>query len=410
MADIYCPNNQEEISQFIYDCYESSRPLEIMTLNSKPIGRNIQCSQTLDLRKNSGIIEYHPDELYIKVKAGTPLLDILEVLKSKNQTLGFEPVDLGYLYHGKPNYGSIGGVVSCNLSGPRRFRSGSLRDHLLGFTAVNGKGECIKSGGTVVKNVTGYDLSKLLAGSYGTLSVLTELILKVVPKPEFSETFVMYGLSAKEASEVFSKAMKTSLEISGACYYPKNNIDFLRLNDLDNSKTITALRIEGPKNSVQERIESLNKIFTAIKEKIILEIYQSDLFWKITANLECFNNSQKLVAKVSLPPTETSDFINQFCEDEILGINNKYFVEWAGGLIFIEIGNQDPSYLILEKMKKFCKEKSSHITIMKANNSFRTSGFFISSSDENIKALASRVKLSFDPRSILNPGKIYAGI
>ena len=410
MADIYCPNNQEEISQFIYDCYESSRPLEIITLNSKPIGRNIQCSQTLDLRKNSGIIEYHPDELYIKVKAGTPLLDILEVLKSKNQTLGFEPVDLGYLYHGKPNYGSIGGVVSCNLSGPRRFRSGSLRDHLLGFTAVNGKGECIKSGGTVVKNVTGYDLSKLLAGSYGTLSVLTELILKVVPKPEFSETFVMYGLSVKEASEVFSKAMKTSLEISGACYYPKNNIDFLRLNDLDNSKTITALRIEGPKNSVQERIESLNKIFTAIKEKTILEIYQSDLFWKITANLECFNNSQKLVAKVSLPPTETSDFINQFCEDEILGINNKYFVEWAGGLIFIEIGNQDPSYLILEKMKKFCKEKSSHITIMKANNSFRTSGFFISSSDENIKALASRVKLSFDPRSILNPGKIYAGI
>ena len=410
MADIYCPNNQEEISQFIYDCYESSRPLEIITLNSKPIGRNIQCSQTLDLRKNSGIIEYHPDELYIKVKAGTPLLDILEVLKSKNQTLGFEPVDLGYLYHGKPNYGSIGGVVSCNLSGPRRFRSGSLRDHLLGFTAVNGKGECIKSGGTVVKNVTGYDLSKLLAGSYGTLSVLTELILKVVPKPEFSETFVMYGLSVKEASEVFSKAMKTSLEISGACYYPKNNIDFLRLNDLDNSNTITALRIEGPKNSVQERIESLNKIFTAIKEKTILEIYQSDLFWKITANLECFNNSQKLVAKVSLPPTETSDFINQFCEDEILGINNKYFVEWAGGLIFIEIGNQDPSYLILEKMKKFCKEKSSHITIMKANNSFRTSGFFISSSDENIKALASRVKLSFDPRSILNPGKIYAGI
>ena len=410
MADIYCPNNQEEISQFIYDCYESSRPLEIITLNSKPIGRNIQCSQTLDLRKNSGIIEYHPDELYIKVKAGTPLLDILEVLKSKNQTLGFEPVDLGYLYHGKPNYGSIGGVVSCNLSGPRRFRSGSLRDHLLGFTAVNGKGECIKSGGTVVKNVTGYDLSKLLAGSYGTLSVLTELILKVVPKPEFSETFVMYGLSVKEASEVFSKAMKTSLEISGACYYPKNNIDFLRLNDLDNSKTITALRIEGPKNSVQERIESLNKIFTAIKEKTILEIYQSDLFWKITANLECFNNSQKLVAKVSLPPTETSDFINQFCEDEILGINNKYFVEWAGGLIFIEIGNQDPSYLILEKMKKFCKEKNSHITIMKANNSFRTSGFFISSSDENIKALASRVKLSFDPRSILNPGKIYAGI
>jgi len=205
MTDIYRPNNQEEISQFIYDCYELNRPIEIITLNSKPIGRSIQCSQTLDLSKNSGIIEYQPDELYIKVKAGTPLIDILEVLKSKNQMLGFEPVDLGYLYNGKPNYGSIGGVVSCNLSGPRRFKSGSLRDHLLGFTAVNGKGECIKSGGTVVKNVTGYDLSKLLAGSYGTLAVLTEVTLKVVPKPEFSETFVMYGLTPKEALEFFQK-------------------------------------------------------------------------------------------------------------------------------------------------------------------------------------------------------------
>ena len=109
MTDIYRPNNQEEISQFIYDCYESNRPIEIITLNSKPIGRSIQCSQTLDLSKNSGIIEYQPDELYIKVKAGTPLIDILEVLKSKNQMLGFEPVDLGYLYNGKPNYGSSRG-------------------------------------------------------------------------------------------------------------------------------------------------------------------------------------------------------------------------------------------------------------------------------------------------------------
>ena len=129
------------------------------------------------------------------------------------------------------------------------------------------------------------------------LSVLTEVTLKVVPKPEFSETFVMYGLTPKEALEVFSKVMKTSLEISGACHYPKNNIDFLRLNDLDNSRTITALRIEGPKNSVQERIESLNKMFKEVKEKTILEIYQSDLFWKISANLECFNNSPKILLK-----------------------------------------------------------------------------------------------------------------
>ena len=410
MSETYCPNNQEEISQFIYDSYELNKPIEITTLNSKPIGRSIQCSQTLDLRKNSGIIEYLPEELYIKVKAGTPLIDILELLKTKNQTLGFEPVDLGYLYSGKSNYGSVGGVVSCNLSGPRRFKSGALRDHLLGFTAVNGKGECIKSGGTVVKNVTGYDLSKLLAGSYGTLSVLTELILKVVPQPEHGETFILYGLSPQKALEAFSKAMKTSLEISGACYYSKNSINFLRLNDVDNSKSVTALRVEGTKKSVQERIESLNKILPEVKEKTTLEIYQSDLFWKMTANLECFNNSQNLIAKISLPPTETNSFINQFCEEEMLEINNRYFVEWAGGLVFLEIGDSDPSYLILEKIKKFCKEKGCHITIIKANATFRRTGFFISSSDANVKILTSKIKHSFDPKGILNPGKIYAGI
>ena len=410
MSGTYTPNNQEEISQFIYDSYQANKPLEIVTLNSKPIGRSIQCSQTLDLRKNSGVIEYAPEELFIKVKAGTPLIDILEILKSKKQCLGFEPVDLGYLYNGKSNYGSIGGVTSCNLSGPRRFKSGALRDHLLGFTAVNGKGECIKSGGTVVKNVTGYDLSKLLAGSYGTLSVLTELVFKVIPEPEYAETFILYDLNPKKAMEAFSVAMKTSLEVSGACFYSKKNTEFLRLNDIDSSKSVTAFRVEGPKKSVQERIVSLTKIFKEIKEKTVLELYQSNLFWKITANLECFSNSQNLVAKISLPPTETAGFISQFCEDDIMDINNKYFVDWAGGLVFLEINDKDPSYLILEKIKKFCKEKGSHITIIKANDNLRRTGFFVSTSDENIKILAAKIKQSFDPKSILNPGKIYAGI
>ena len=286
MSGTYTPNNQEEISQFIYDSYQANKPLEIVTFNSKPIGRSIQCSQTLDLRKNSGVIEYAPEELFIKVKAGTPLIDILEILKSKKQCLGFEPVDLGYLYNGKSNYGSIGGVTSCNLSGPRRFKSGALRDHLLGFTAVNGKGECIKSGGTVVKNVTGYDLSKLLAGSYGTLSVLTELVFKVVPEPEYAETFILYDLNPKKAMEAFSVAMKTSLEVSGACFYSKKNTEFLRLNDIDSSKSVTAFRVEGPKKSVQERIVSLTKIFKEIKGKTVLELYQSNLFWKITKGSE----------------------------------------------------------------------------------------------------------------------------
>jgi len=410
MSEIFQPENESEISQFIYDSFQTDRPLEVCTLNTKPIGRSIQCSQTLDLRKNIGILEYLPEELYIKVKAGTSLLDILEVLKLKNQTLGFEPVDLGYLYSGKTNYGSVAGAVSCNLSGPRRFKSGALRDHMLGFTAVNGKGESIKSGGTVVKNVTGYDLSKLLAGSYGTLSVLTEIILKVMPEPDHSETLIIYGLNFEKASEIFSKVLKTSLEVSGACYYPHNNVSFLKLNDVKNTSSVIALRMEGPKQSVNERIENLKKMFTEFKDQTVLEIYQSKLFWKITANLECFANSSNIVVKISLPPSCMNKFINNYCEDSIMEINNKYLLEWGGGLIWMEIDNIDSSYLLLEKMKKFCLQYGGHITIIKADLNYRRTGFFISSNDENIKILSRKVKSSFDPKSILNPGKIYAGI
>ena len=200
------------------------------------------------------------------------------------------------------------------------------------------------------------------------------------------------------------------MEVSGACYYPSNNIKFLRLNDVKNTASVTALRIEGPKQSVNERIQNLQKIFSEYNDQTVLEVYQSNLFWKITANLECFSNSPNLIAKISLPPSVTSKFVSTFAEDPILRINNKYFLDWAGGLVWIEIDNADPSFLILEKMKKFCIEHGGHITVVKADLNYRRTGLFISSNDENIKILSAKVKNSFDPKSILNPGKIYAGI
>jgi len=151
MPDIFYPKTEQDVSDFIFDNYNKSNPIEIVGHGSKKIGRLIQSSQTLSLSSMSGILEYFPEELYIKVLPGTPLSEIETTLKQKNQFFGFEPNDLGYLYDGKPNSGSIGGVVSCNLSGPGRFKSGALRDHVLGFKSVNGSGGKVKSGGTVVK-------------------------------------------------------------------------------------------------------------------------------------------------------------------------------------------------------------------------------------------------------------------
>ena len=399
MNDIYSPVSEKEVSDFIYESHQENSPIEIVGQNSKKIGRIIQCSKTLCLEKINGIIEYYPEELYIKVKVGTSLEEIENALEDKNQTFGFEPIDLGYLYYGKSYSGTIGGMVACNLSGPRRFKVGSLRDHLLGFKAINGAGEQIKSGGTVVKNVTGYDLSKLVSGSYGTLCALTEVTLKVLPNYEYQETFCIYGSNYNEAINFFLKAMDTSLEISGACYYPDNNTNFFRLNDIKQNSSILSLRVEGPKNSVQERIQQLKKIF-AEKDFSVLDIFQSKAFWSLSKNLEAFKNSSEIVCKISLPITKTSEFLDKFSNDI------KYFIDWAGGLIWISARDNE----IISKMRIFTVKNNGHLTIYKAEANFRRTEEFLTYGDTNLKVLSSKIKKSFDPNLILNPGKMYAGI
>ena len=193
------PKSEKEVSDIIKKFYKSNTPIELIGSGSKKIGRFLQCAATLNLSKLNGIIEYLPEELYITVKAGTPIIKIEEELKKNKQQLAFEPIDFGYLFSNKSNQGTAGGLVSCNISGPRRFKVGNVRDHVLGFRGVNGRGEIIKSGGKVVKNVTGYDLSKLICGSYGTLIALTEITFKVLPAYEENNTLVVHNLKLESA-------------------------------------------------------------------------------------------------------------------------------------------------------------------------------------------------------------------
>jgi glycolate oxidase FAD binding subunit len=404
MAEIYSPSSENEVVDFIKDSYSLQTPIEISGNNSKPIGRLIQCSKSLQFKNFNGIVEYLPEELYIKVKSGTSLALIEAELDKKNQELAFEPSDMGFLYSGKSNKGSVGGAVACNLSGSRRFRAGALRDHILGFCGVNGKGEIIKSGGTVVKNVTGYDVSKLITGSYGTLVALTEIVLKVQPKNEESQTLLINNINLKMALNVFSKAMHTSVEISGACFYPAKISKFFKLNDLDTNTSITAIRLEGPKISVTERVNTLKKLFSDYKTTIsVLENYQSRIFWQNTTDLQFFNNSKNVVAKIVLPPLNADQLMNKFENEEL-----KYVVDWAGNLIWVELPENDS--VLLKHLKTEILKLSGHMTIIKAPNHVRIREDFLTTVDENIKVLSLKIKESFDPKKILNPGKMYSGI
>ena len=284
------PETREDISLIIQECYKRNIPIEVNCLQSKKnIGRNFQVEKTLNLSNYKGIIEYKPEELYIKVKAGTPIREIKAELDNHNQQLAFEPNDFGPLFKGNHDEGSIGGVVSCNFSGPRRFKVGSARDHVLGFQGVNGRGEIIKSGGTVVKNVTGYDLSKILSGSFGTLTVLTEISIKVLPKPESSKTLVIKNPHLMKALDYLNTSLSSSSDPSGGVFYPEYFTNHFTFNDLTYEGPLTAIRIEGPKESIDHRIKNLCKELNLnLNENLVLENEQSRILWERTRTQKYF--------------------------------------------------------------------------------------------------------------------------
>ena len=398
------PSTREDISEIIKLSYKKNIPLEITGLNSKKkIGRNFQAEKTLNLSKYSGIIEYKPEELYIKVKSGTPIDEIVKELDKNNQQLAFEPIDFGYLFLGKSNWGSIGGVVSCNFSGPRRFKVGSVRDHLLGFQGINGKGEIIKSGGTVVKNVTGYDLSKLLSGSFGTLTVFTELSVKVLPKPETSKTLIINNPHVKKALEYLGKSLSSSVDPSGGVFYPESFEKHFTFNDLTHQGALTGIRVEGPSISVDQRIKRLCKeLDLLVNEYSVLDVEQSNIFWNKTKNLEVFSNTKNNIVRIVVPMSETLNLLQK-----LKNIDFTYFLDWGGSLIWLELN--DISIKILNEIREIIKQHKGYFTLIKVEEDMKASADIFTIDPIKYK-ISEKIKKSFDPKRILNPGKMYTGI
>ncbi len=402
--NVFKPSTREEIVEIVKNCFKKNIPLEINGLKSKnKIGRNFQSEKTLDLSNYSGVIEYKPEELYIKVKAGTPIKEIVEQLDKNNQQLAFEPNDFGYLFNGESNSGSIGGVVSCNFAGSRRFKVGSVRDHVLGFQGLNGKGETIKSGGTVVKNVTGYDLCKLLSGSFGTLSILTELSIKVLPKPETSKTLVIKNPHLKKALGYLGQSLSSSTDPSGGVFYPDYFGKNFILNDLTHEGGLTAIRIEGPINSVDQRIDRLSKELKLLSQEIsILDTEQSNIFWNRTKNLEVFKNLKSNLLRIVVPISETLQVIQKLKSNDV-----NYFIDWGGSLVWMAFNEINSK--ILNETKQIVKKHHGYYTIIKIEEDLKASADVFTIDPIKYK-ISEKIKRSFDPKRIFNPGKMYTGI
>ena len=406
------PSNEREVSSFIKKFYKTNIPIELVGSGSKKkIGKPLQCAKTLNLSKLNGIVEYLPEELYIKVKAGTPIKLIEEELKKNRQQLAFEPIDFGNLLNGKSDYGTAAGQVSCNISGPRRFKVGSVRDHVLGFRGVNGKGEIIKSGGVVVKNVTGYDLSKLVCGAYGTLVALTEITFKVLPALEESKSLIIHNQKIESGLYFLDKSISSSNDISGAIFLPKEPkvpgcvMDIektFKLNDLKQDGSLTAIRIEGSKNSIEQRMENLINERKMINLNIsVLDTYQSEMVWNKVKNLECFFSSTNSILRIVIPPSECIQLVYQ------LSNKFKYFLDWGGALMWMEAF--ELSEEMLESIRKKVVKHGGYVTMIK-NSKFLPYVEDVFTINRDRFNISQNIKKSFDPKRILNPGKMYTGI
>jgi glycolate oxidase FAD binding subunit len=365
---------------------DTPKTLEVTGLGSKQgLGTRTQTDGVLDLSGLSGIQLYEPEELVMSARAGTPVGEILAALAEANQMMAFEPWSPKGLYG--TNDGTIGGLFAAAQAGPRRPLAGAARDHLLGFHAVSGRGEAFKSGGRVVKNVTGFDLSKLMAGSMGSLAVLTDVAFKVLPKPEKSRTILLLG--AVDFGQAMRTAQNSPYEVSGVAHLPFAIAQRSEVSYVSAAGTsVTAVRVEGPGPSVEARCQALKTLlspFGAVEE---LHTTNTETLWREIRDVRFFADEQPLW-RLSVPPTSGPDIAKS--------LRGEHFFDWAGGLIWL---SSDSPQDVRQRLD------GGHATLMRAPEGARSDVPVFQPPADGVAALMGRVKDAFDPRAILNPNRL----
>ena len=377
-------------------------PLEIVGHGSKRgIGGPVKAAHLLDLSRLSGVTLYEPEELVLSARAGTALAEIEPLLAKQNQRLAFEPMDYGALLGGEPGRGTIGGVLAANLSGPRRLTAGAARDHILGIEAVSGRGEAFKSGGRVVKNVTGYDLSKGMAGSWGTLAVLTDVTFKVLPAAETEATLAVLGLMEDEAAAAMALALGSSAEVSSAAHLPENVVGRLVDGALAGSP-MTLLRVEGFEPSVVYRIDKLKALFRAAPGLEEFASEASRKLWREVRDCMPFaDGTERPVWRVSMAPSQGHRMVAALRMEA----GADAFYDWQGGLIWLRMEFDPEADTVRRLVKKF---GGGHATLVRAALEWRASNPVFEPQPPALAALSARLKAEFDPKGILNPDRMVA--
>jgi len=405
MTDTLKPRDAKDVEAAVQWVLGESKTLEVVGQGSKRgIGRAAQWDMSLDLSALSGVTLYEPEELILSAKAGTPLCDIESLLARHNQELAFEPMDYGPVFGAPTGRGTIGGALAVNLSGPRRIKAGAARDHFLGVTAVSGRGETFKSGGRVVKNVTGYDLCKLMAGSFGTLAAMTELTIKVLPAPETEATVLVLGLDDARANAAMSAAMGSSCDVSAAAHLPRNTV--MHFAGLFVNQAATAFRLEGFAPSVRHRSAALVALLRAYGTTEIADAASSKKLWRSVRDAAPFAASGSAgdwpLWRVSTTPARGAEFAGK------LPPGAQHFYDWAGGLVWAALPPSANAGALT--IRRAAALTGGHATLVRAPIATRAAVDVFEPQPGALGAVTRRVKESFDPKGVLNPGRMWAGV
>jgi glycolate oxidase FAD binding subunit len=372
------------------------------------LGRPVATDVELSVRGLSGITYYEPAELVVEARAGTPLAEIDAELDRRGQRLAFEPGEPGPLWG--TGGGTVGGVVACNLSGPRRPFAGAARDHVLGISAVSGRGEAFAAGGRVVKNVTGYDMCKLMAGSFGTLAVLTRVTLKVLPRPEAERTVLLFNQEPRAALETLGRIAGGTWEITagahlGSAAASRSVVSYVSAG----GGSVMAVRLEGARGAVAERTAALRADLAAVGPAEELHSHNSRAFWAEVRDGRLLPppiGAEAMLWRLTLPPGDTPRIL-----DRLNDIGGEILFDWAGGLVWLAAsGNPAGADVLTRSLRALAATIGGHAILWRASDDIRARIPVFGDEPPARAALTRAIKGNFDPCGILNPGRMFDSV
>ncbi|HVV28657.1 MAG TPA: FAD-binding protein [Rhizomicrobium sp.] len=384
-------SSEEQVVDFVRAARAGRAPFEIVSGGTRRhVGRPLGDLPLLDVSGLSGIVKYEPEELILTAAPATPLAEVIAVLAQKNQRLGFDPADWSRLL-GSNGVATLGGAVSCDASGSGRLRHGGARDSLLGFRGVNGLGEAFRAGGKVVKNVTGFDLPKLVCGAHGTLAVLTELTFRVYPRPAQAAILCLADVAPQTGFAALRKIAHSALEPAGLAYVPAGMMSATGLADLGEGAAL--IKLEGASRPLEEKIALAHALLASGLPGAAPQRIEHDPFAAIGCG-EAFAGVAGDVWRLFVAPSEAPRVARELNVTHWLG-------DLAGGLIWLAARPEEAG-----RIRKVAAAASGQAMLLRASAEARAALGLFAPQPPALAALNRSVKAAFDPLSLFNPGRL----